>query len=306
MKNIVVTFYLLLFPTVISAQYIPNGGFENWDTINFPAHPLNWSSLIIGNCTSDELPSERSNDSYTGNWAVEMVTHTCQGFPGPQIELGFIFTGNYGGGYPPSPWALDFSESPEELNFYYKFHPEGNDSAYIRVMLFKYDTIETEITDTVAFSTGYIFMEKEEYTQFTLPITYLSENTPDYIHILFTTSKTLTENILPPIPNLYAHIGTTLVIDNVSVSGGTLGINSETNFESSFKVYPNPVYDVFSLEKPEQIQIQQIHLFSNLGKEITRFSGSQSIFDVSGINPGLYFLKLNTNQGVVIKKIVIK
>jgi hypothetical protein len=104
---------------------------------------------------------------------------------------------------------------------------------------------------------------------------------------------------------LYAHEGTTLIIDDVSVSGGTLGIDSKTNLESAIMVYPNPAHDVLMIKKPENIQLQQISLYNNLGREIIQFKKQQTTLNVSGLKPGLYFLKLHTDKGVIVKKIVI-
>ena len=296
---------MCLFSINISAQNIPNGGFEIWDTNGAADYPVNWLFMNSPVCTPTMLPATQTDDSYEGNWAVKLVSHTCIGMPGTNLEMGFIYTGNLGGSSINN-YSIPFNERPDNLSFFYKFYPEGNDSAFVLLMLVKYDTVELEITDTVAYSTGYIFNEVDEYTEFTLPITYFSENTPDYMYLIFTTSKTLGPNTIPiSFPGEYANLGTTLIIDNVSAEGGTLGIDSKANLESIIKLFPNPVNDEFIIEKPNSVQVDRIVLYNNLGIEINHFNSEQSTFNVSGLKPGLYFLELHTNKGVILKKIVI-
>jgi hypothetical protein len=297
---------LCLFSINISAQNIPNGGFEIWDTNGAADYPVNWLFMNSPVCTPTMLPATQTDDSYEGNWAVKLVSHTCIGMPGTNLEVGFIYTGNLGGSTINN-YSIPFNERPDNLSFFYKFYPEGNDSAFVLLMLVKYDTIELEITDTVAYSTGYIQDEVDEYTPFTLPITYLSENTPDYMYLIFTTSKTLGPNTIPiSFPGEYANLGTTLIIDNVSAEGGTLGIDSKANLESAIMVYPNPAHDVLMIKKPENIQLQRISLFNNIGREVIQFNNRQTTFNIRGLKPGLYFLKLHTDKGVIVKKIIVK
>jgi hypothetical protein len=71
-------------------------------------------------------------------------------------------------------------------------------------------------------------------------------------------------------------------------------------------VFPNPFKDKLNIQSP--IPISQIELFSNSGKCILKENGNGNFFELNAaqLNPGTYFLKLHTNQGQVIRKLVIE
>lgn len=70
--------------------------------------------------------------------------------------------------------------------------------------------------------------------------------------------------------------------------------------KSDIKVYPNPVQNKLNIESQEIIN--DIEIFDLLGKKILE-SKSKTI-DVSGLQSGIYLLKINTNQGSSTQKII--
>jgi len=71
-------------------------------------------------------------------------------------------------------------------------------------------------------------------------------------------------------------------------------------------VFPNPFKDKLNIQSP--VPISQLELFSNSGKCILKENGNGIFFELNAaqLNPGIYFLKLHTNQGQVIRKLVIE
>lgn len=68
-------------------------------------------------------------------------------------------------------------------------------------------------------------------------------------------------------------------------------------------LYPNPVQDKFQLKSP--IPIKGIKIFSLQGKQVARFSFQEN-YDVSGLQPGMYFLKVSTPTGIQVMCFVKK
>ncbi len=77
----------------------------------------------------------------------------------------------------------------------------------------------------------------------------------------------------------------------------------EQNKHEQWKVYPNPVKDILSVEFPTAVQESTLEVLNLLGQKVMEFdltSGTESL-DVSGLRPGVYLLKINDNV-IKIKK----
>ncbi|MEM7185736.1 MAG: T9SS type A sorting domain-containing protein [Bacteroidota bacterium] len=77
-----------------------------------------------------------------------------------------------------------------------------------------------------------------------------------------------------------------------------------TNFylEENIRVYPNPVVGKLQVESRGRVRVEGISVYSIFGKEL--ISTSHSDIDVSGLSTGIYFLQINTDRGVVARKII--
>ncbi|MDX2305481.1 MAG: T9SS type A sorting domain-containing protein [Microscillaceae bacterium] len=78
-----------------------------------------------------------------------------------------------------------------------------------------------------------------------------------------------------------------------------------------FILYPNPTQDKFRLLFNKNLPFDQpyeITLFSSLGKEISRFvrnyAGANPEFSLDGMPPGVYLIRLKTDEGSVTKKFI--
>ena len=75
---------------------------------------------------------------------------------------------------------------------------------------------------------------------------------------------------------------------------------------SSFRLYPNPVNDKLYIET--EIEIEEVVIYDVYGRiQNLRTSESQNLrnsVDVSGLNSGVYFLKINTGNGIITKRFV--
>ena len=78
------------------------------------------------------------------------------------------------------------------------------------------------------------------------------------------------------------------------------------NLMDDFKVYPNPVNDRLYIET--STQIQSIEVYDIYGRiQNLRNSETQKLrnsIDVSDLNNGIYFVKINTEEGNIVKRIV--
>ena len=71
----------------------------------------------------------------------------------------------------------------------------------------------------------------------------------------------------------------------------------ENEFQLSFRVYPNPARETLQIESEATGSLQG-QLFSLLGREISQFTfQNQYLLDVRDLNPGVYWLKVQDENG---------
>lgn len=73
-----------------------------------------------------------------------------------------------------------------------------------------------------------------------------------------------------------------------------------------FKVYPNPTKDILIIENLENVNIESITILNLSGQIIKYFDHRESRLDISNISAGVILLKISSENGEIIKKIIIK
>jgi hypothetical protein len=84
-----------------------------------------------------------------------------------------------------------------------------------------------------------------------------------------------------------------------------LEINYPT-FDNKISLYPNPANDILNL-KWDGINKISVTFYNSVGQELSTFylSKDKSIIDISELQNGLYFLKINDGNKTGIKKLII-
>jgi hypothetical protein len=190
MKNIFVFFLIVSFFCLGALSYsqeqVPNGGLEIWTNNK----PQNWN-------TSNDLTNlpfvgylsvNRSNDAYEGEYAARIITGTLIG----NVVPGFLTIGvlnvniqnpeqsGITGGHP-------FNSRPLLLKGRYKYSTSGEDTGLGALLLSKFNAV-TGKRDTIA-AGGWFFSPQSEYVEFSMPILYLKNETPDTLNVLFVSSN---------------------------------------------------------------------------------------------------------------------
>lgn len=82
---------------------------------------------------------------------------------------------------------------------------------------------------------------------------------------------------------------------------------SVDNFELvSIKIYPNPTQNIFSISTDSSVTIKSVTIFNSIGQRLKSFSSEDSFFDISDFVSGVYFIKIETDQGFVNERIIKK
>jgi endonuclease I len=87
-----------------------------------------------------------------------------------------------------------------------------------------------------------------------------------------------------------------------------LGID-DVNLASKIKIFPKPAKNFINIQINDgYIVVKQIAIFSITGKKMISVKGikdNTNKINVSNLNNGIYFIKVTTNQGVLVEKIIL-
>lgn len=309
--------YLLIILMFVAsstfAQTLQNGAFENWTNLILFYEPQgyvtsNYASILLGSGGLPRANVTRSTTKNGGTYAAKLESY-AQNTGDTSGVAGFMITG-----------ALDIANAtiapgipisggrPTELNGFYKY-AEGNrpDSGIITVLFTKYDQIVGPLN--VIGIGGAVFNNKANYTAFTAPITYLTQDTPDSVIIIIGTSTTLA---LDSTALSSSPVGSVLFVDDLTFSGNAPSAVSSVDKLIEASLYPNPSLDVLNIEYVQTNESEvEVKLYSLDGRVVysdNKFNkeGKQTIrIDVSNISAGMYQVVVNTNDGAIRKAVAV-
>jgi len=81
---------------------------------------------------------------------------------------------------------------------------------------------------------------------------------------------------------------------------------SENNLLNDFRIYPVPTKGFIKIENKRKIEIESISITNLNGQIVKQFNTMKSVFDISDISSGFYFLKITCKNGALNKKIIIE
>ena len=93
----------------------------------------------------------------------------------------------------------------------------------------------------------------------------------------------------------------TLKSNLLSIVDGAL-TNGEFDFENSISIFPNPTDNIVRVKLSETIELNKIEVFNNIGQLLGVIK--TNVVSLKDYNSGLYFFKVFTSKGVVIKKVI--
>jgi hypothetical protein len=71
---------------------------------------------------------------------------------------------------------------------------------------------------------------------------------------------------------------------------------------STFRVFPNPVLNKLTVTLKNNLEINKVDIFNSFGQLI--LTTSSNVIDVGGLSKGVYFVKITSNKGPFLQKII--
>ncbi|WP_282031039.1 glycosyl hydrolase [Winogradskyella eximia] len=100
-------------------------------------------------------------------------------------------------------------------------------------------------------------------------------------------------------------LAVTKYISYVVGSNCALGVE-DNELVNSIKIYPNPTSGKINITSNPNVEIESLALYTITGKLIFEANNPSNTIHLNYYQKGVYFLKLVSNKGLVVKKIIIK
>jgi hypothetical protein len=285
-KKLLVLFISSLSLTTLKAQVV-DFTFENPFTTGFGnANPAGWASvtsLTPGTCVQDSM-------HHSGNFSAKITTKNCglsalSGGLVPDVS-GIMLTGaiNPLNQNHPVATGYPFTSREDSLGFYAKYSPMGTDSAFVSVVMTKFNTA-TNKRDTIGFG-----MEKiGSNTNFELKYCIINYNTalsPDTAIIVVSSSQLVG-----------AQLGSMLWVDDFAWGLNTVGIKKQAK-DVNVSVYPMPANNDFTINYSTLKDVNSVEIIDLSGRTIQTFKANNQIenYSTQNINSGLYIYQVRDSK----------
>lgn len=266
---------------------IANHDLENWDVVESeePDHWLTFNAL-----SPQGSPTvEKTTDSYTGSYAAKItnvLTFTDD-------TMGFMTNGRFGmDDYPAG--GLGVWENPHTISGYYKYDPQGNDSAVVGVFSYIWDDGANEL---VIVDSSFLFLgEASTYTPFEVVMNYDSWPLVDTVNITFVAGH------IDEQPQL----GSQLIVDDIQISYKPVSVTEQD--QPRVAVMPNPASQFVQAKLPEK-HYNTLKIYSTDGRLLrkTQIDGKTYVsIPAYDLPRGIIFLKFTGENHTTTKKVLLK
>lgn len=290
-----------------SQTNLPNGDMEGWHEVTLGTVTY---TQIDGPyfCTLNELAAvpppmgpgpitvDKVSDAHTGNWAAKLHSEIMTMIPNDIFIPGMLgFT------------QLDMLNStirlgkpcpdckPTKFTGWYKSGLVNGDSCAAILLVSKWNSTLHK-KDTIGYCRTDFKAPMADWTQFELPVTYVSTESPDSMLILMVSSGGFSVN------NLMGGIGqpgNTMWVDDLNIEY-PLGITQVLMPEVFVKTYPNPAKDRMTVELSQNIADGTIEIYSMEGRLVgtSIIDNTVNVINVNNLMPGQYHYKLVSGKTI--------
>jgi hypothetical protein len=276
----VLSFVAVLFAVVaVNAQVLyenfDNGMPSNWSTLDvnqtgYPWEAVSQSLTNVSDCpyTADQFSYGETGDCMV-SWSYYPSAYTSSGFQGTSLDQN---------NYLISPAFTPVAGST--LSFYCM---SFNGTQYPDAIMVKLSTGGTSEGD---FSTTLMPLTTVSWSEWTEQTVDLSAYAGQNVRIAFVHQSN----------DMFG-----LLLDEVTVTGGQTGIAENNN---SISIYPNPATSVLNVEAEGFSTIEMVNVLGQVVYSANATSNMQ--INVSNLDNGVYFVRLNGANGTATQKFIKK
>jgi hypothetical protein len=311
--KIKVLYFIILFlsiPLIFKGQQLENPGFENWENAGtVKDEPVDWSTIK----TADDpgigavapVTFDRSDDAHSGLYSLKLYNVKVFGL----VATGAITNGRFHADFnldlsysftqPDDPrWHTPFTWHPDSLTGWFKFHPNEDDRAQVKVIL-HVDECKLPENGTMPNWVGMAVYVTEPgvtydtWTRFSVPFDYYNDNIPEYELTVLNSGDSTTA-----VDSSY------LLIDDLHLVYGPEGI-WEHRIAESFLTAANDRF-VIDLQDENEYLDQWFYLIDITGQTVLTLQINSNLVEIPGhLTPGVYVAVLKGKSRQYSQKILI-
>ncbi len=290
MKKLLLFTIAFIIVSKVIAQPFANGNLEGWQQSQSGLYdqPTGgfWATLNPLVDLTGPVTVEKTTDACQGEFAAKLTTKNFTSL----LVAGFLASGTFNQLNLANPLTIGkpFTQKPQTLSGCYKYAPVNGDSAALVSILTKWNS-QTNSRDTIASAGGITAQPQVDYTNFNYTYEYFSQETPDSIQIVFTSSADGANN--------NGQVGSALWVDNVEL-GILNGINIPLMPEVAVTLYPNPAVDNVIINLDNIEGKSTLSLYSADGRQILtkQVLKGQNTVDFTAMPCGSYIYTINQNN----------
>ena len=193
----------------------------------------------------------------------------------------------------------------KEVHYMIRFENTGTTNAENIVVKDMIDTNKFDINSLIPIASSHSFVtrinetNKVEFIFENINLPFDDANNDGYVMFKIKTKPSLVlGNTFSNTASIYFDYNFPIVTDPVVTTVALLA-NSDFVFENYFKIYPNPTYNTLNIEAKTTIGVKSISIYNTLGQLVLVIPNAQQTksVDVSSLETGNYFIKINTDKG---------
>ncbi len=294
MKKNILSIFIGSFITISAFAQIPNSGFETWTTTG-NINPSGWGTMNNTTSALSVFTAQKGTPGSPGSSYLKLTSKTV----GTAVVNGVAVSGVLDSTTMQPKSGFAFNQRPS--NFTGKWqHMVTSSQGSVKVTLTRWNT-GTNSRVIVATANQTLSGMAMSWTNYTIPFTYSDGGNPDTCIIFLKASGSAPTNT------------DYLWVDNLAFSGVVAGIDNHNDFLNSMIVYPNPgsssIFIDLNFKTIQQTTIELTDVTGRivLSKNAGELNGeSKQTLDISGITKGSYFVRIITQSGTEVKKIIVE
>ena len=288
MKKLLTTI-LMAFAISTTIAQIPNGGFETWTSGGSYVNPANWDQL---NVMTAPMSVYTATKGTPGNPGASYLKLTSKNVSTMGVMPGVAVCGVLNHSTFQATSGFAYTQRPQSITGNWQYMAYNNDSGFVSVYLTKWNTA-MNMRDTVAMVVQNLSGMVMAWTPFSIDLMYMNGSTPDSAIIILSSSG--------PTPSANSY----LYVDNLAFSGNVAGIKENQSEVAAINLFPNPAGNELKISfANSKSSSGSIEIFDILGKKVKSINNidfTKAVIDVSDLNKGTYYIKVNTSKTTISK-----
>ncbi|HPD66069.1 MAG TPA: T9SS type A sorting domain-containing protein [Bacteroidia bacterium] len=279
-----------------TTSQLPNNDFENWTEVSFE-EPEGWLSANAFSPDPNIVSVTKTTDYQQGNYAAKITNISIMS---GEI-LGFLTNGTIGENGPLG--GMPVFNNPDKVKFYYKYIPNGPDTAVFFTVLTKWDN---SLGISVNVEQKQIKLPPTpNYTYFEVSYDYNQTPSADTLNITFGSGNFIDQGN-------YVGLGSALYIDNVTVTYKSSSVEDYLA-GNAINIYPNPASDKITIDIRDLFKGEvNISMTDQAGRIVLNKTisvdddGVVKDIDISSLEAGIYLVTVQSEKYRKIQKITVR